>query len=360
MLKKTRDILLKAIGGCNIIVVLTMFLAGYCGMLDPSKMPLLSVCGLAFPVFAVITVAFLLFWAFLRPSYMIISIIGLLLSIDLMMDYIPVNTPKEHPEGALKVLSYNILGTNPTEVPEGEDNEILDYIISSGADIVCLQEYTTSEWMFQKQWDQLHEKYPYIDTLIQNGKNSIAVLCRYPLKDKQRIEFESAGNLAGAFHTTINGKDVTIINCHLETVGLTNDEKDNFHKIVKGNSDRNEMKAESKLLAHKIAESMVKRAPQARAVAEYIHEHKDENIILCGDFNDHPLSYTHRKIASELTDCYRKSGYLPGYSFSYASMYVRIDNIMCSDAFEPYECKVDKSVTLSDHYPIYCYLSFKE
>lgn len=360
MLTKTRDILLKTIGGCNIVVVLSMFLTGYCGVLDPTRFPLISVCGLAFPAFAVTTVAFLLFWAFLRPRYMVISVIGLLLSIDLMMDYIPVNTPKEHPEDALKVLSYNILATNPNNVPEGEDNEILDYIISSGADIVCLQEYPPAESTFHEQWKQLHEKYPYSDTLSKDNKNTIAVLSRYPLKDKQRIEFESAGNLAGAFHTTVKGKDITIINCHLETVGLTSDEKDNFHRIVKGNSSRSEVKTESKLLAHKIADSMAKRAPQARAVAEYIHEHKDENIILCGDFNDHPLSYTHRKIASELTDCYRKAGYLPGYSFSYASMYVRIDNIMCSETFTPYECKVDKSVSLSDHYPIFCYLAFKE
>lgn len=30
--------------------------------------------------------------------------------------------------------------------------------------------------------------------------------------------------------------------------------------------------------------------------------------------------------------------------------------MMCSDDWEPYECKIDRKISSSDHYPIVCYL----
>ena len=105
----------------------------------------------------------------------------------------------------------------------------------------------------------------------------------------------------------------------------------------------------------------VRRAPQAEAVARYVRKYLDRKVpvILCGDFNDSPLSYTHRTIARELTDCYVASGNGPGISYHKSGMYFRIDHIFCSDDFEPYGAKVDNSVTASDHYPICCWLKYR-
>ncbi|MBN2917310.1 MAG: endonuclease/exonuclease/phosphatase family protein, partial [Prevotella sp.] len=95
---------------------------------------------------------------------------------------------------------------------------------------------------------------------------------------------------------------------------------------------------------------------EAEAVAKYIQQHKEQSIILCGDFNDGPISYAHRTIAKDLTDCYIASGNGPGISYHHGGFFVRIDNIMCSDDWEPYECKVDDKIAVSDHYPIICKL----
>ena len=129
--------------------------------------------------------------------------------------------------------------------------------------------------------------------------------------------------------------------------------------MVKGGLDRDSMKEESQLLLTKLATACERRAPQARAVAEYVERHRGMPVILCGDFNDSPISYTRRTIAAPLVDCYAETGNGPGISYHYNGFYVRIDNIMCSAHFTPYRCTVDRTVSASDHYPVYCWLKLK-
>ena len=61
-------------------------------------------------------------------------------------------------------------------------------------------------------------------------------------------------------------------------------------------------------------------------------------------------------VSCDLTDCYAATGRGPGFSFNQQAFYVRIDNILCSNHFTPYNCKVDNKIKASDHYPIFCWL----
>ena len=52
------------------------------------------------------------------------------------------------------------------------------------------------------------------------------------------------------------------------------------------------------------------------AVEDYLAQHKDKPVILCGDFNDTPISYTRHRVASlGLTDAFREAGQGFGFSF---------------------------------------------
>ena len=80
------------------------------------------------------------------------------------------------------------------------------------------------------------------------------------------------------------------------------------------------------------------------------------SVIVCGDFNDTPISYAHKVFADALTDCYVSSGFGPGFSYHENRMFVRIDHMFCSDEWEPFGAKVDSKVKTSDHYPLICWL----
>lgn len=352
-MKYFRKILIYA----NIIVIIGMLVTGYAGVINPADYPHASVLPFIFPAFLIANMGFLVGWAIVRLRNVWLPLLGFILAYSPTQTYCPINRSIDHPEGCLKVLSYNVLAFSS---PGGEPNHIYEYLLHSDADIICIQEcfYVPNQ---DSLWSLIETTYQYRDTIQSRGfkhpnSDAVAIWSKYPIVGKEHLPIVTGGNTAGVFDVNINGDIVHVINTHLESVGLTKDERDTFNEMVHGDTDSIALKQESKFFARKIAESSAKRAPQADVINNYIRRHSGERIIVMGDFNDPPLSYVNRTIASRLKDCYREAGHWPGFSFHYHSMNFRIDNIMCSEHWTPYECVVDKSISLSDHYPIYCYL----
>jgi len=79
-------------------------------------------------------------------------------------------------------------------------------------------------------------------------------------------------------------------------------------------------------------------------------------MLVCGDFNDSPLSYAHRVIGEGLCDVFVEAGAGPGFTYNQNHFYFRIDHIFATPAFRVLECKVDRSIRASDHYPVWCIL----
>lgn len=114
------------------------------------------------------------------------------------------------------------------------------------------------------------------------------------------------------------------------------------------------MKNEGKHLLRKLAEAVAIRAPQADSVAQAIRRNSSRYVLVCGDFNDSPVSYAHRVIGEGLNDAFVEAGAGPGFTYNQNHLYFRIDHIFASPAFRVLECKVDRSIRASDHYPVWC------
>ena len=110
-------------------------------------------------------------------------------------------------------------------------------------------------------------------------------------------------------------------------------------------------------LIRKLGEASAIRASQADSVARIITENHYPTMIVCGDFNDGSISYTHRVLTQELDDAFTQSGKGLGISYNQNKFYFRIDNILISPDLRAYNCTVDRSIKASDHYPIWCYIS---
>lgn len=346
------------IAGANVATIIIMFLVGYSDYLNPMNHPMLSNLGLLFPVFLVINLGFLFFWLLFKLRYALIPFLGFVVCYVPVRKYIPLNMSDEAPKGAIKVLSYNVWNYGDDEMEEGEINPVIDYIRKQDADIVCLQEAMPNSDSKVAQIDSiLKPMYPYYDmTCHPNGGDCLVVFSKYPIRSKEQIKYESRGNLSVAYRLEINKREVLLINNHLETTGLSLEERAQFKKMLKGKLRTGTAEQTSKTLVAKLGEATKKRAPEAEAVAAYVKQHRGMSIILCGDFNDGPISYAHRIIADKLVDCYVESGNGPGISYHRSGFFVRIDNIMCSKDWSPYGCKVDDKISNSDHYPIICWL----
>lgn len=141
----------------------------------------------------------------------------------------------------------------------------------------------------------------------------------------------------------------------LESNKLDAHDKTVYNDILKSPREKN-IKNGGKHLFHKIAKVVAVRAPQADSVAQAIAVNRTRYMLVCGDFNDSPISYAHRVVGQGLNDVYRKAGRGPGFTYYENRFYFRIDHIFASDAFRILECKIDRSINASDHYPVWCLL----
>ena len=97
--------------------------------------------------------------------------------------------------------------------------------------------------------------------------------------------------------------------------------------------------------------SYKKRAEEARVIKEHMQSSLYP-IILCGDFNDTPLSYAYNTISENLKDAFKESGKGIGQSFVKLPA-LRIDYILHNESFKSYNYTKHKQ-KLSDHYAVSC------
>lgn len=349
MLKKLKKFTRNMIAGANVATIVLMLLIGYSDRLDPMEFPRLTNIGLAFPLFLLINVGFLVFWLLFKKRFALIPIAGFLIGYNPIRTYCPLNLPKTASDSTLKVLSYNVYFAHE-RVKDGTKERVLDFLRQENADIVCLQEI----YFKKDDYPTLHAMYPYVSSEYgSGGTDYITTLSRYPIIKREDVPLEKKkGRHSTAVFLDIEGDTVIIVNNHLASTMLTFDDRENFNKIVKGDYSGDFATKNSKRIAEKLADGTIRRVPQVNALVDFLHENKGKSIILCGDFNDGPISHSRYSIAQHLTDCYREAGNGPGISYNDHHFYVHIDHIFCSNDWEPQSCKVMSKIKHSDHYPI--------
>lgn len=351
MYTKIKSTVVNIVALINIFFVIAMIFTGFGGWLNPASHNYIAVSTLAFPIFLLINILFAIFWIIFKYKLLLIPLTGIILCYKPISIYCPINKSAEVPNDAIKVMSYNICAFREYDYPVGESNPTITYLEDSGADIICLQETTFGDRVKKLMSKKIDHIYPYREFNRKKG-NGIAILSKYPIISSEDIDYSSTSNMSKAWNIKIGSDTILVINNHLESNKLSITDRDKFKKLVKENLKDKDAKEDSKLLINKLASAVQIRAAQADSIASYIERNKDRSIILCGDFNDSPLSYVRGKIGENLNDCYVQKGSGPGISYHSGGFYVRIDNIMCSSDWDIFKCEIDKKITVSDHYPI--------
>jgi endonuclease/exonuclease/phosphatase family metal-dependent hydrolase len=243
-------------------------------------------------------------------------------------------------------------------------NKIIRYIAESDADIVCLQEYMVSsrpDLMTSEDIAKALPMYPYIAEVFFSSpdnnryKYGLAVLSKFPVTKSRRINFPSVYNGSSMHEINIHGKKIVLVNNHLESFKLTMEDRSKYSDMI--THVRLESFDELRgSIQKKLGQAFRIRANQAELIAGEIRKANGYYTIVCGDFNDTPISYARHTIQGSLSDAYVKSGFGMGVSYNQNFFLFRIDHILYSPGMEAYNCKVDTRINLSDHYPVYCYL----
>lgn len=360
-MKTIWNILQWVLSVLNVVVVGAMTICTYSVYLSPHTYPNWSYLGMLMPLFLVATILFIFVWLILRWKRCLISIAGIIICWGGIRDFCPINIMQGEPERhTVKVLSYNVYSFLNYNYEEHR-TAIADYITGSGADIVCLQE--VSSIRKEQLYNQLKATYPYIEVGVSTETNC-AILSVYPILSIRSIDLNSPSASCYLYDVLIGTDTVKVINCHLESYNLDDEDKQMYKQMIKNSNpltetngvDEYDMQDSFLWLGGKLAKANSIRALQADTIASIIDKMPDKHIIMCGDFNDSPLSYVHKTLTHKLKDAYTESGNGPGTSYNRNGMYFRIDNIIISDSFNSFDAKVNKTIDESDHYPIFCTL----
>lgn len=353
-----KNILLSVFTGASVMVAAATVAVAYSDRLDPIAHPVLACAGMVFPIFLVANLVVLLLWLMVKWRRVWIPIAAFVLAFPSIRIFMPLHTSSEAPEGCIKVLSYNVAAYGGNYRYNQVMDTIFGYLKQQKADIVCFQEDMTVKFNPVEHFPEL---YPYNDTVHVTPPgypliNAVGIHSRFPIIRRERISYESLANGSVAFFLQIGADTVIVVNNHLESTHLSTDDRQRYKAMMRGDMDRASTKEETRLILDKLSKAMAQRAEQAKAVSRYIEQHRSYPLIVCGDFNDTPISYVRRTIAQGLTDCYVDTGNGLGLSYNQRGFNFRIDHIMCSSHFKPYNCYVDDKMDASDHYPIICWL----
>ena len=338
-----------------------LLFSGYSDRINPEGHEWIACAGMALPLFIAGNVVFTVLWAFIAWRRLWIPLLGFALAYVPIRIYMPLHPQQTVPDDAMTIVSWNVCGYGGNYKYKDAFDSVFAYALRNNADIVCLQESMGDRFKLKKCMDY----YPYNDTTRISSQtypmlNCVGISSRYPILRKEVIGYESPTNGSVAYYLQVGSDTVIVINNHLESTHLSLDDRKRYKDMLKGDMPNDTVRAETRTLVGKLGRSMAKRAPQAIAIHRYVEQHRQYPIIVCGDFNDTPISFTRHTIAQGLTDCYVETGNGIGISYNQKGFNFRIDHVLVSDHFTPYSCKIDHLNDVSDHYPVVCKLKMKD
>lgn len=333
-------------------------LGAYSGYIPPVRWIIPAFLGLFFPALLVAQIGVSIFWLLAWDKRRLLLVAAVwMISLPQLLVYFPISRAEKSlgtEEESLRILSYNVCAFGFKPHTKTSPNATLQYIKSSGADIVCIQEAMLN----QNPWagvvsktlrSYLDEDYPYINVIrVNRGGSTLALLSKYPIKEAKEIPLPSWVNGAVAYKVDIRGKETLVINVHLESFRLRRVDGEDYLRLAK---DGDAIRLKDALRA-KLSPTFRSHNIQANIIHDLIQSYGSGRVIVCGDFNDTPLSYARYKIGEGLEDAFVSKGNGLGITFHTRPFFVRIDHILFGPAFRALRCEVDKTASESDHYPI--------
>jgi endonuclease/exonuclease/phosphatase family metal-dependent hydrolase len=359
-----RQILLWA----NIIAAGALFLANMANFISPANIWPIAFFGLAFPILLLINLGFIAFWIWRRKYLTFISIIVLLIGVTNIGRYIQsdiFHKPKTFHNG-IKLLSYNVRIFNFYNWEKGSSvrEKILNFVIRQKPDILCFQEFLTREnrpGQSKRAIDLKLSQLPYVHVSYSfHGKDfinyGIATYSIYPIVNRGAIKFKNSFNACIYSDLLVKQDTIRVFNVHLESIKLRGNDYNFIDSLVLDfNSSRF---IEARNISGRLKQAFIKRAQQVDELNRYIKE-SPYPVVVCGDFNDTPVSYTYQKVKGNLEDAFMSSGIGIGNTYRGNFPSFRIDYIFHSRQIESSNYETHR-INLSDHYPVSCELSFEK
>lgn len=340
-----------------VVGLIAMALSVASSYVDPTKFVWLAYFGLAFWAILIYNLAvfFLLLLMWSKKAW--VAVIALLVSLPGLYKSFSFGRPQAG--GEIRVMTYNVHNftyQKGEKTSQETAEEIAEVVNECHPDVLCVQEFmaflpkVSRKDCIVRFGEMVGMPYQYYHTKANFGGN--VIFSKYPVtavEDEDDFGKENAYGAVARVDAGDKGSFVLIC-CHLVSYQITDAEISVFTDMEKDNS-KEELKSSGKSIVSKLKRAYERRSEEVGKMLSDI-PHDGRAIILCGDFNDTPLSFTYHRIKqSGFTDGFVKAGSGIGHTYAGKLPLLRIDYIWGNEQIQPMSFKRIKYGS-SDHYPV--------
>ncbi|MBQ8493311.1 MAG: endonuclease/exonuclease/phosphatase family protein [Alistipes sp.] len=323
----------------------------------PSTFGSLTIVGIFAPIlYAAVAVCMLLWLVTGRWKTALLVSVFLLPGIFRFSDFYNIafmrDVETKPSRSDITLMTFNVRGFYGDNAVRSVDG-IVDYIAGiENIDVACFQEF-----------DLMAPGIERLDSLMQERqlsyKNDVTEFGDVVLRSYSRYPIIASGDIAGNNRGTSQWFDIVVkrsiermadtlrvFNNHLHTMSISADDSQD---ITEGKifSDGDRMRS----IVDRIANNSSIRVDHVDTLGMVVKQTPYEHII-CGDFNDTPMSYVYGKLVDNHHDAFVEVG--EGYGYTFRPMYgtLRIDYVLHSEGMSATKYVADESVQFSDHLPV--------
>lgn len=339
-----------------LIGLVAMALSVSSSYIDPMKFVWASFFGLAFWEIllfnALILTLLVLMWS--RKAW--IAVLALLIAVPGILRSYSNGKPREG--GDIRIMSYNVRIFKDLYDSKKDASDVANGIVSmvreNHPDVLCIQEF--GYFLSKKGRPELirifgdltEMPYHYYHKKAYFGGN--VIYSKYPISAISDDTHFGKENDYGAVAQIDAGKKgkFLVVCSHLTSFKLTQEE---ISVLSEPGNSKEAVQEYGKSIVVKLRNAYRQRSLQVNQLLADI-PHDGRAILLCGDFNDTPLSYTYHQIKKAgFIDGFVETGKGIGHTYAGKLPLLRIDYIWCNDQVQPMKFKRLRFKG-SDHYPV--------
>lgn len=334
----------------TVVIFLASVLVFLSVYLSPEKFSYVGLLPLIIPFAIIANTVLLIILIMGKRILFVIPLIALVIGWKYVAVTFQLNKKPANTEG-LSLLSYNAHLFNFRYAKENDDSQNengLQWVGDNASDIKCLQEFlqdhtTPSRNALKHLSNKGEYEYAYhiIDGNPKKKSYGLAIFSKYPIVNQGLVFDNKKSNGAMFVDVRVNKDTLRIYNTHLESMSIVADQLGDMEGI----------KENYRSTLGKLKNGIQMRASQVKILSEHIRN-SPYPVIMAGDFNDVPYSYTYFTLKSILKNAFEEAGRGFGFTYNKVLFFLRIDNIFYSADLKVKQFKTHREVDYSDHYPI--------
>jgi endonuclease/exonuclease/phosphatase family metal-dependent hydrolase len=348
----------------NLAFAISLALSYLSVHISPERNWILPFFGLLYPYLVLVNLFFMIYWMLRKRWLFLLSAIVLISGWNHVERTIQFQGQDEVPADrkAIKLLSYNVKNLSNDNVhlidPKVRE-KILSFIDGEDPDILCLQEFAVIHPDPELFIDTLsvrlnmpYHAHSHYYKKSKKGIDAIIIFSKFPILDFDSVKKDNIQNYAMYADLLIDTDTARVFNIHLESFRFKHEDYSFLSELDLQFKEDENLKQNSYRIFNKVRTAFSRRAAQVDYLAALIAE-SPYPVILCGDFNDTPNSYTYQQLSARLQDAFIESGTGLGNTYfgnlpSYRIDYILYDDYYTSAGFRRVLVKY------SDHYPVSC------